>query len=52
LCFIINGEGIRADDKGIEAVQKIPIPDAKRNVFKDFRAYVLISEDSLKIFRL
>jgi len=27
LGFIINGEGIRADDKGIEAIQNFPIPD-------------------------
>jgi len=32
LGFIINGEGIRADDKGIEAIQNFPIPDKTQHV--------------------
>jgi len=47
--FIINGEGIKADDKGIEAIQNFPIPHKTQHVQS---SYVLISVDSLKIFRL
>jgi len=32
LCFIINGDGIKTDDKGIEAIKNFPIPDKTQHV--------------------
>jgi len=32
LGLIIDGEGIRTDDKGIEAIQNFPIPDKTQHV--------------------